>query len=113
MRGRLLTALRDLADGLHVRGELSALALQRMGTRAVVAEALVAEAASVDRAVRLVCTAAGNGDLHAAKALIPRAPHLRAVEEMGSESDFRVFRLCPMLGIGVAVTRRWVSSTTS
>jgi hypothetical protein len=36
-----------------------------------VAEALVAEAANVDRAVRLLCRSAGSGDLAAAKALIP------------------------------------------
>jgi len=36
-----------------------------------VAEALVAEAANVDRAVRLLCRSAGGGDLQAAKALIP------------------------------------------
>ena len=48
-----------------------ALQLQRLGTRAVVAEALVTEAANVDRAVRLLCRSAGGGDLAAAKALIP------------------------------------------
>jgi hypothetical protein len=48
-----------------------ALQLQRLGTRAVVAEALVAEAANVDRAVRLLCRSAGGGDVAAAKALIP------------------------------------------
>jgi hypothetical protein len=48
-----------------------ALQLQRLGTRSVVAEALVAEAANVDRAVRLLCRSAGGGDLAAAKALIP------------------------------------------
>jgi hypothetical protein len=37
----------------------------------VVADALVAEAANVDRAVRLLCRSAGGGDLAAAKALIP------------------------------------------
>jgi hypothetical protein len=42
-----------------------------MGTRAVVAEALVAEAANVDRAVRVLCEAAAKGDIVAAKALIP------------------------------------------
>jgi hypothetical protein len=42
-----------------------------MGTRSVVAEALVAEAANVERAVRLLCQSAGGGDLQAAKALIP------------------------------------------
>jgi len=42
-----------------------------MGTRAVVAEALVAEAANVDRAVRVLCEAAAKGDIAAAKALIP------------------------------------------
>jgi hypothetical protein len=44
---------------------------QKLGTRAVVAEALVAEAANVDRAVWLLCRSAGGGDLQAAKALIP------------------------------------------
>jgi hypothetical protein len=48
-----------------------ALQLQRLGTRAVVAEALVAEADKVDRAVRHLVTAAADGDLAAAKALIP------------------------------------------
>ena len=52
------------------RGE-RALSLQKLGTRAVVAEALVAEAANVERAVRLLCRSAGGGDLAAAKALIP------------------------------------------
>jgi hypothetical protein len=47
------------------------LAPQRLGTRAVVAEALVAEAERVDKAVRLLCRSAGDGDLAAAKALIP------------------------------------------
>jgi hypothetical protein len=37
----------------------------------VVAEALVAEAANVESAVRLLCRSAGGGDLAAAKALIP------------------------------------------
>jgi hypothetical protein len=41
-----------------------------MGTRAVVAEALVAEAVNVDRAVRVLCEAAAKGDIAAAKALI-------------------------------------------
>jgi hypothetical protein len=45
--------------------------LQRLGTRAVVAEALVAEAANVDKAVRLLGQSVGDGDLKAAKALIP------------------------------------------
>jgi hypothetical protein len=47
------------------------LQLQRLGTRAVVAEALVAEAEKVDRAVRHLVGAAANGDIQAAKALIP------------------------------------------
>jgi hypothetical protein len=46
-------------------------ALQRLGTRAVVAEALVAKAAQVDAAVRVLCDVAANGDIQAAKALIP------------------------------------------
>jgi hypothetical protein len=37
----------------------------------VVAEALASEAENVDRAVKLLCRSAGNGDLQAAKALIP------------------------------------------
>jgi hypothetical protein len=45
--------------------------LQKLGTRAVVAEALASEAANVERAVRLLCRSAGGGDLQAAKALIP------------------------------------------
>ena len=49
----------------------SVLALQKLGTRAVVAEALVAEAANVDKAVRVLCDAAAKGDIAAAKALIP------------------------------------------
>jgi hypothetical protein len=49
----------------------SVLALQTLGTRAVVAEALVAEAANVDKAVRVLCDAAARGDIAAAKALIP------------------------------------------
>jgi hypothetical protein len=53
------------------RAAESVLQLQRLGTRAVVAEALVAEAANVDKAVRLLCESAGAGDLAAAKALIP------------------------------------------
>jgi hypothetical protein len=48
-----------------------ALSLQKLGTRAVVAEALVAEAANVEKAVKLLCQSAGGGDLAAAKALIP------------------------------------------
>jgi hypothetical protein len=47
------------------------LSLQKLGTRAVVAEALAAEAANVERAVKLLCQSAGGGDLAAAKALIP------------------------------------------
>jgi hypothetical protein len=47
------------------------LQLQRLGTRAVVAEALAAEAEKVDRAVRHLVNAAANGDIAAAKALIP------------------------------------------
>jgi hypothetical protein len=46
-------------------------AFQRLGTRAVVAETLVAEAEKVDRAVRNLVTAAADGDIAAAKALIP------------------------------------------
>ena len=37
----------------------------------MVAEALAAEAANVERAVKLLCRSAGGGDLAAAKALIP------------------------------------------
>jgi hypothetical protein len=48
-----------------------ALSLQKLGTRAVVAEALASEAANVERAVKLLCQSAGGGDLQAAKALIP------------------------------------------
>jgi hypothetical protein len=48
-----------------------ALQLQRLGTRAVVAETLVEEAANVRLAVKLLCQSAGSGDLAAAKALIP------------------------------------------
>ena len=51
--------------------QAGSLSLQKLGTRAVVAEALVAEAANVDRAVRLLCRSAGGGDLAAAKAQIP------------------------------------------
>jgi hypothetical protein len=47
------------------------LALQRLGTRAVVAEALADEAEKVDRAVRYLVDAAANGDINAAKGLIP------------------------------------------
>jgi hypothetical protein len=49
----------------------SALSLQKLGTRAVVAEALAAEAENVERAAKLLCQSAGRGDLAAAKALIP------------------------------------------
>jgi hypothetical protein len=44
---------------------------QKLGTRAVVAEALVDEAEKVDRAVRHLVDAAARGDIAAAKALIP------------------------------------------
>jgi hypothetical protein len=47
------------------------LTLQKLGTRAVVAEALAVEAENVEKAVRLLCRSAGGGDLAAAKALIP------------------------------------------
>jgi hypothetical protein len=47
------------------------LALQRLGTRAVIAETLVAQAENVQKAVTLLCQAAGSGDLAAAKALVP------------------------------------------
>jgi hypothetical protein len=47
------------------------LQLQRLGTRAVIAETLVAQAGNVQKAVTLLCEAAGNGDLAAAKALVP------------------------------------------
>jgi hypothetical protein len=43
------------------------LALQGIGTRAVVAVALVAEAANVDKAVRVLCGGAANGDIAARK----------------------------------------------
>ena len=52
-------------------GGQSVLHLQRLGTRAVVAEALVAEAEKLDRAVRQLVDAAAGGDIAAAKALIP------------------------------------------
>jgi hypothetical protein len=48
-----------------------ALSLQKLGTRAVVAEALASEAENVEKAVKLLCRSAGGGDLAAAKALIP------------------------------------------
>jgi hypothetical protein len=48
-----------------------ALSLQKLGTRAVVAEALASEAENVERAVKLLCRSAGSGDLQATKALIP------------------------------------------
>jgi hypothetical protein len=44
--------------------------LQRLGTRAVIAETLVAQAENVHKAVTLLCEAAGRGDLAAAKALV-------------------------------------------
>jgi hypothetical protein len=47
------------------------LQLQRLGTRSVVAEALASEAEKVDRAVRHLVSAAADGDINAAKALIP------------------------------------------
>jgi hypothetical protein len=47
------------------------LSLQKLGTRAVVAEALASEAENVEKAVKLLCRSAGGGDLAAAKALIP------------------------------------------
>jgi hypothetical protein len=50
------------------RGRPQYATLQKLGTRAVVAEALVAEAANVESAVRLLCRSAGGGDLAAAKA---------------------------------------------
>ena len=50
---------------------MRALSLQKLGTRAVVAEALAAEAENVEKAVKLLCRSAGGGDLAAAKALIP------------------------------------------
>ena len=49
----------------------SVLQLQRLGTRAVIAETLVAQAENVQKAVTLLCQAAGSGDLAAAKALVP------------------------------------------
>ena len=49
----------------------SVLQLQRLGTRAVIAETLVAQAENVQKAVTLLCEAAGSGDLAAAKALLP------------------------------------------
>jgi hypothetical protein len=45
--------------------------LQSMGTRALIAETLAAQAGNVQKAVVLLCEAAGNGDLAAAKALVP------------------------------------------
>jgi hypothetical protein len=49
----------------------SVLQLQRLGTRAVITETLVAQAENVQKAVTLLCEAAGSGDLAAAKALVP------------------------------------------
>jgi len=49
----------------------SVLQLQRLGTRAVIAETLAAQAENVQKAVTLLCEAAGSGDLAAAKALLP------------------------------------------
>lgn len=46
-------------------------ALQRLGTRAVIAQTLVEEAASVRATVRTLLTAAAGGDVAAAKACIP------------------------------------------
>ncbi len=50
---------------------MSVLQLQRLGTRAVIAETLAAQAENVQKAVTLLCEAAGRGDLAAAKALVP------------------------------------------
>jgi hypothetical protein len=47
------------------------LQLQKLGTRAVVAEVLVAEAEKVARTVRNLLDAGAKGDLNAAKALVP------------------------------------------
>jgi hypothetical protein len=52
-------------------GRERALALSRLGTRAVVADALVVEHDNVHRAVRLLARSAGQGDLKSAQALIP------------------------------------------
>jgi hypothetical protein len=64
------TARRQRGRERQARAE-RVLQLQRLGTRAVVAEALVAEAEKVDRAVRHLVDAAARGDIAAAKALIP------------------------------------------
>jgi hypothetical protein len=68
---------RKAAQALHTRRREakrhaeSVLQLQRLGTRAVVAEALVRKAAQVDKAVEVLCDAAAAGDLKSAQALIP------------------------------------------
>lgn len=48
-----------------------ALSLQRLGTRAVVAQTLVAEADNVERTVQALLKRAADGDIRAATALIP------------------------------------------
>jgi len=64
-RGRALAIRRRQARAERIT------ALQRMGTRSVVAEALVAEAEQVYRAVTNLTAAAAQGDIAAAKALVP------------------------------------------
>src|SRR3954470_15961617 len=69
-RGDPEGAPRSVFAECHDRRDV-ALSLQKLGTRAVVAEALASEAENVERAVRLLCRSAGGGDLQAARALIP------------------------------------------
>jgi hypothetical protein len=64
------TAKRTRAQEREARAE-QALALQRMGTRAVVAEVLVQKAEKVARTVEHLLNAGAAGDLAAAKALVP------------------------------------------
>jgi hypothetical protein len=64
------TAKRTRAQEREARAE-QALALQRMGTRAVVAEVLVQKAEKVARTVEHLLDAGAAGDLAAAKALVP------------------------------------------
>jgi hypothetical protein len=100
----------------------------------VIAETLVAAAENVQKAVTLLCEAAGSGDLAAAKALVPyldqalgkpterhelRVPS--SVEELEQLSDAELERLVAqgrakrwrsglcrsLLGIGVGAIHRW------
>ena len=59
-----------LAVPPHGAADNKVLQLQRLGTRAVIAETFVAQAVSVQKAVTLLCEAAASGDLAAAKALV-------------------------------------------